>query len=469
MGLFAPLPGGFPQLVDAAAGSSTGPMEPRPADLLSLAQRLRQAYAQARSRHYDDLSPGQWRQLPYAYWDGGQEPLPEVEPRLVRRYWREVLRPALTSRPTMASRWLAPLFHTYIGSFRSGDRAFARYAQEFSTQVGMAVGPLASTLRTAHERVGLLQPDRLGPRLAAALLAHRGSIDGWLVELCLAPDFPASPLGRQVLQALLQSPEPTLRLEPAIDKVLAWSAQTGEAPARSSLRVPFANGLLLPWVDHRQHAAATIRDKLMATFVPPESYGDPRWVGRAGYQWQGVHDEAVSVVKRWLAGKSLETFVNALKLTADETWEYREKFWLAYHRRGYVDDVWLVLGSEAKERIGYSNLGAGMQCGSLLNDSPGRRSVLLLQLGDLTFVEWSHSGALRAYKTADPKAPKLYRNEYDREELTDDRSMWMHDATADNKNPHLYHHGSDGGTWQKKARDFINSHTGVYLPDREIA
>lgn len=469
MGLFAPLPSGFPQLADAAACLSAGGLESRPADLRSLAQRLREAYAQARSHRYESLSPGQWRQLPYAYWDGGPKPLPEVEPGLVRRYWRDVLRPALTGRPTMASRWLAPLLHTYVGAFRGGDRQFTRYAQEFANQLGPAVGPLAATLRAAQERVGLLQPDRLGPRLAASLLAHRGSIDGWLAGLCLAPDFPASTLGQAVLRALLELSEATLRQEPAIDRVLAWLALTGEIPARSSLRVPFANGLLLPWVDHRQHAAPTIREKLLGTFVPSESYGDPRWLGRAGYQWQGVEPKAMSVVKRWLAGKSLETFVNALKLTADETWEYREKFWMAYHRHGYIDDVWLVLGSEAKERIGYRDLGAGFRHGMLLNDSPGRRSVLLLQIGDLTFVEWSHDGALRAYRTADPKAPKLYGDDYDRLDLTDDRSMWMHAASADNKNPHLYHHGSDGGTWQRKARDFINRHTGVYLRDREIA
>jgi len=104
----------------------------------------------------------------------------------------------------------------------------------------------------------------------------------------------------------------------------------------------------------------------------------------------------------------------------------------------------------------------------LTNDSGGRRSVLLLKIGDLTFVEWSHNGALRAYKSDDPAAPQLYRNEYDREELTDDRSLWMHDADAENKKAHLFHHGSDGGTWQRKARDFIRMQTGVHLPDLEI-
>ncbi len=81
----------------------------------------------------------------------------------------------------------------------------------------------------------------------------------------------------------------------------------------------------------------------------------------------------------------------------------------------------------------------------------------------------SKSGAVqRAYKTADPNTPKLYKNRYDRDELADDRSLWMHDADADNQNPHLVHSTPRDGTWQRKARDFIRRNTGIDLRDSEI-
>lgn len=468
MSLFALLPGGFPQLGLVTAGLASGATEAPPDNLSSLARQLREAYRQARRSNYDSLNQGQWRQLPYAYWDGETPPLPEVEPKLVRRYWREVLGAALTSRPTLANRWLMPLLHTYVWSYQAADKQFSEYASQLSQHLTRAVGPLAHTWREAQSRFDFFRPDSLGRRLAENLLAHPGTVDHWLATTGLSDDFPSSPLGLQVLVELLQASPASLRLAPSIDKVLNWAPRTGAPPHRSVMRVPFANGLLLPWVDARTAAPAATRDLLVNTFVSRESYGDPRWPGRPGYQWKDVAEPAVSVIKRWLAGKSLETFMKILELTADETWQYREKFWMGYYRRGYIDDVWLVLGSQARHEMGKLHLGQGFERGLLVNDSGGERSVLLLQIGKLTFVEWSHSGALRAYLTDDPKAPRLYRNQYEAEELSDHRSLWMHDEQADNKNPHLYHHGSRDGTWQDKARDFIRREVGIHIPRSEI-
>jgi hypothetical protein len=44
--------------------------------------------------------------------------------------------------------------------------------------------------------------------------------------------------------------------------------------------------------------------------------------------------------------------------------------------------------------------------------------------------------------------------------------MDFHDGL--NQNPELRHMNSDGGTWQRKARDFIRQHTGIHLNDRDI-
>lgn len=467
MGLFAQLPADFPKLGALSAGLAIVATDARPDDLGSLARQLREAYRQARRSNYDSLNPGQWRQLPYAYW-GEMPPLPEVEPTLVRRYWREVLSAALMSRPTVANRWLTPLLHTYVWSFQATNGLFVEFANQLYRHLVRAEGPLAQTWRDTHRRHDFFRPEGLGKRLADSLLSHPNTVDHWLATVALNEDFPSSPLGHQVLAGLLQSSPASRRQALCIDKVLNWAPRSGAPPHRSDIRVPFANALLLPWEDPRTPTPVATRELLLDVFVRPQSYGDPRWPGRAGYQWHGVEGSAISVVKRWLAGKSLEIFIDALKLTADETWRYREKFWLAYYRRGYIDDVWLVLGSQAQQMIGTQNFGQPLDRGLLVNDSPGQRSVLLLQIGKLTFVEWSHNGALRAYLTADPRSPRLYRNEYDAADLSDHRSLWMHDEQAQNKNPHLYHHGGSDGVWQSKARDFIRREVGIHLPISEI-
>lgn len=94
------------------------------------------------------------------------------------------------------------------------------------------------------------------------------------------------------------------------------------------------------------------------------------------------------------------------------------------------------------------------------------QSVLLLRIGHLVFTEWSHNGALRAYHEDEPGGPRLYLSYYDADKLRGLSSMDFHYGA--NANPELRHMNSSGGTWQRKARDFIQRHTGLYISDREI-
>jgi hypothetical protein len=94
------------------------------------------------------------------------------------------------------------------------------------------------------------------------------------------------------------------------------------------------------------------------------------------------------------------------------------------------------------------------------------QSVLLLRIGDLVFCEWSHNGALRAYQFGSGTAPLLYQSLYGAAELKTPLSLDFHDGA--NQNTWLAHSNSEGGTWQRKARDFIRKQTSVYLRDQEI-
>jgi hypothetical protein len=92
--------------------------------------------------------------------------------------------------------------------------------------------------------------------------------------------------------------------------------------------------------------------------------------------------------------------------------------------------------------------------------------VMLLKIGDLVFTEWSHNGSLRAYKEGNNNTPQLYKKTYHGTDLRTAQSIDFHDGM--NINPGLVHSHSDNGTWQRKARDFIRSHTGANMNDRDI-
>ena len=90
----------------------------------------------------------------------------------------------------------------------------------------------------------------------------------------------------------------------------------------------------------------------------------------------------------------------------------------------------------------------------------------MLKIGNIVFTEWSHNGSLRAYLDGDRNTPKLYRSSYHGSDLRNPISLDFHDGA--NVNPELRHMNSAGGTWQRKARDFIRHQTGLYMNDREI-
>jgi len=60
----------------------------------------------------------------------------------------------------------------------------------------------------------------------------------------------------------------------------------------------------------------------------------------------------------------------------------------------------------------------------------------------------------------------MYMSEYRGEELREVASYDFH--FGQNQRPELRHMNSEGGTWQRKARDFIAQHTGVRLSDKAI-
>lgn len=460
--MFAPLPTGFPKLqtmvqtMGAVAVTKPPPIE-------AIGQRLRAAYARAEASEYRDVSAGEVRKLPYAYWVLPDVALPDLHPGLVRRYWRESLPAALSSGPRRAKRWLTPLFFTYCASFDPDDMSFQDFARRIVPAALQGEGAFAERLVKLELEVAFFQPAAVPARLADALLTDNQPLENSFSLYLLWPGFVDTRLGDAVLEAALKLGEGHLREWGIIARLLDWESRLSARIVKTPHRVQFADALLRPWRGRRP--AELVKSTLTAFFV--QQYGDPRIEGARSYQWRQVAPDAIAVLMNWLAGDTLKAFMRVLEQTADEIWRYRQKFWMAYYNAGYIEEAWLALGIQAQiyaRRLQQDEPGMGF--GRLDSGAAPNQSVLLLKIGHLVFTEWSHNGSLRAYVDGEIGSPRLYQRSYHGTNLREPLSMDFHEGM--NQNPELRHMNSQGGTWQRKARDFIRHQTGIHLKDWEI-
>lgn len=211
---------------------------------------------------------------------------------------------------------------------------------------------------------------------------------------------------------------------------------------------PFAEALLLPFQD--RDPAPELKDYI--TRVLLAVLRDPRL-----HPWPQVHERAKQVFIRWLIGETIEEFFRLIDRSAEPKWVYRRKFWMAYYRRGYISDVWVVLGPEARDEAQRMGQTLRLPSGSygMLSGANRRQSALLLRIGSLTIMEWSHDGACRIWR--DPRlAPPLYQRVYDREDLMNR-----------NYDKRILHHSSQDYGWQRKLADYIRDQTGITVTSRD--
>jgi hypothetical protein len=436
---------------------------PPPPDFIEYARQLRLRYRNYRDHGYEGLSVNSIRKLPYAYWLKGEPTLASIEPDLVARYWNGALPSALVSGPRRAKRWLLPLVHTYCEHFSPEEYEFVAYASRVGSNINRGQGEFVSVLMNLQREVSFFSPSAVADRIAAVILRSGIQINQVLAERALWPGFLDTRLGLAAFESALIQGQRTAPDSSAFFRLIEWSRLLTTPVAKSSIRVAFANCMLLPWV--RFNPDEKLKLTLMNTF--DKYYGSPRELESKYYNWRGVERDAISLMRNWLTGETLRTFIEVLRRTADRIWRFREKFWMAYYEAGYIQEAWLALGTESTmyaEEL--RSRGRDLRYGRLEGSVQTNQSVLFLKMGSLVFSEWSHDGSLRVHKEDDRNAPTLYQGKYIGSELRAIGSLDFHGGL--NKDPQLKHMASDHGTWQRKARDLIRRHTGIFLSDSAI-
>lgn len=188
----------------------------------------------------------------------------------------------------------------------------------------------------------------------------------------------------------------------------------------------FVEASLTPWeIDEPSEAHKSALLDMLERF----GGGDPR---AKPARWRAVMDRApgaYAVLMRWLTRASVLQFLDIVdRLMPDRAsrlmWAYRRAFWMSYllsdGSAPGIDAAWVAFGDEgarlgrttARETGDKSFNAFGKQ-----NDKSPQHAALILQMGDLTIVDWSHSAKYQVWKRGDKGAPQLFKDRYRSGEL----------------------------------------------------
>lgn len=188
----------------------------------------------------------------------------------------------------------------------------------------------------------------------------------------------------------------------------------------------FVEASLTPWeVEEPSEAHKSALLEMLERF----GGGDPR---AAPQRWRTVMDRApgaYTVLMRWLTRASVLQFLDIVdRLMPDHAsklmWSYRRAFWMSYllsdGSSPGIDAAWVAFGDEgarlarkiARETGDKSFTAFGRQ-----NDKTAQHAALILEMGDLTIVDWSHSAKYQVWKRGEKGVPALFKDKYRYREL----------------------------------------------------
>ena len=241
-----------------------------------------------------------------------------------------------------------------------------------------------------------------------------------------------------------------------LERIIEWAEPAEEELLYDYKRKITIEKLCQPWIP-QDGSNKQIKTTTLSFFE--RNFGDLRTQSNRERYWGDINQESKNLVKKWIAGQTLEFFFKLISESAlDRHWDYRERFWSSYYEDGLIDDAYVILGREALESINTmtkedkpSNYGSFLSGSDVLRN----HSVLLIEISNLTIVEWSHNGAMLFYLSDNNKKPLLNKTsaEYS--------SLELRNSDYDER---VVHQNSEDGYWQDGAAEIIEGYTSIQMP-----
>lgn len=429
-------------------------VEPKAPDRFDLEALHRRVTMQWRRDHsLDGVRPRDLSQLPWVLFyppAGARNHWLGAIPELVSQYGRWLTRGRRT-RP------LSTLLHEFLRVYPADMQTFNDIRLLLRRGLrGAGTVPPPSIRQWVQKctEFRLLEADR-GARFLSELLSDARSPEVVLDAAGLSSGLARSGFLRSSIRAALRRPTAP-RTATKLQRLLALIECEGDLRFDDRpMRVDVADGLLAPLIDRAPNAETK---KILQSFFLTH-FRDPR-LPTGKHRWAGVSEDVRRVVIRWLVERALDQFFMLLKETAyDHHWRYREAFWRAFLKRGYIDDIWFVLGSRAKRMLlRMSDDPEVLETTAELYGAQSDQSVLLMRMPEITIAEWSHSGSCHLWLDGGGSAPKLYKQRYSAYALRR-RYPYSNSPRAHSQR----HDGSQSGKWQDQVARWLRGTAGIEI------
>ena len=241
------------------------------------------------------------------------------------------------------------------------------------------------------------------------------------------------------------------------ERLIEWAGIGGSALTYPQEWPPYAQAMLVPWSNTDPDPPH--RNRLIDAVV--SHAGDPR-VSRN--KWRPVEEkvpEAYQIVLRWLTKMSVEQFFDIVSETMTDRpdmWRERRKFWTEYLKADLISAAWVAFGADGAaraSRAAYQTDNPGLKLFGRISSGSGRtaeHAALIMRIGDLTIVDWSHNGRWNIWPKGSSNVPELFRtntrgrSDYDPQELMNGPIYGIH---------------THNGSWKGTVRDTIRRYTGA--------
>ena len=312
------------------------------------------------------------------------------------------------------------------------------YLDGFST-TAVPVRELASRLRACAARwqwrpvdpwrerlqaFELLQPDRAPSRIAAAVLASDRGQQPVLQAIGL--DVGARPRGGMAEAAFIETCRQVARMKGAPAQraqimLLQWGQQQRGASSFPRAWPDLVAACLLPWRDKEPDVA---HKSLLIDELVTLGGGDPRTVeGRRWSVVQEVAPDAYAVILQWLTRASVMQFLEIVDRSLREPdarrmWSYRRAFWTSYllaDQGPAIEQAWVAFGTDGARlarAAARDSKDKSLSVFGIQNEKSSQHAALLVKIGDLLIVDWSHSGKYNVWRRGE-RGPELFRPSYD--------------------------------------------------------
>lgn len=378
---------------------------------------------------------------------------------------RQQLRRAFFAHMGRRKSMLRRLIDVWLQHFLPSDGTFVDAGRQIDRHLAADHTGLLAHWKESHRAYDLFDATT-GPRQLATRILQES--DGQTLAACRLAG-PArgtsgyvravhAELSAQLPKRLITSPVP------ALANAIRFYAPDGQL--RFDEQKPngaMADAMVGPWVSKQKNLSEGMQKEVLVTLR--QHLGDPRVDSRR--RWADATEETRRTVRGWLSKLSLDAFFNVVGQFAqnagmDHQWKAREAFWSVCLRKDFIQDSWLVLGDNVAKAVAHNRELRGSH--GYLSGGDANHSVLLMQIGNLTFAEWSHNGKVRAWASDWNAAPSLFAKNYSREMLTAPGAQFPPPANR----RYLPVSGTDGvshfdGVWQGRVAALLQKKEGLQI------